>query len=427
MLVAAVLNVAFLTTIFYWLWKREQDPLKKYFVFGLLFKLMAGISLGLLYTYYYDVGDTFLYFQDGQKLAQLARTDIGSYIAFLWSGDESYSIWTDLIYKQPRAAFLAKITSLFSLITYDNYWIISLYFSAISFVTAWFLVKSIIAFYPAAQTSAIIGFLFFPSVVFWSSGVIKESLAMAGLFYISYFFLKVWKKRDRSLMEWLVAALSVWVVWNLKYYYLAIYLPVAATALVVRFLIVRIKVNSVLLKVGLWLIVFIVPLVVVSRVHPNFYPERFMGVVVTSYYEFQAISSPEDVIHYDSLEPTLMSIVRNIPWALLSGLFRPTIIEAQNVLQFFISIENTILIIFVVSTLLNIKSIVQSRNRLLLFSMLMYSLLLCVFLALSTPNFGTLSRYRVGFLPVLVFLVTIKNPLINTIVNQIGKGTLFRR
>jgi hypothetical protein len=42
-----------------------------------------------------------------------------------------------------------------------------------------------------------------------------------------------------------------------------------------------------------------------------------------------------------------------------------------------------------------------------------YCIVLCVFLALSTPNLGTLSRYRVGFLPFLIFLLAYRNPLID--------------
>jgi len=37
---------------------------------------------------------------------------------------------------------------------------------------------------------------------------------------------------------------------------------------------------------------------------------------------------------------------------------------------------------------------------------------LAVFLALSTPNFGTLSRYRVGFIPFFVFLTACGNVLL---------------
>jgi hypothetical protein len=42
-------------------------------------------------------------------------------------------------------------------------------------------------------------------------------------------------------------------------------------------------------------------------------------------------------------------------------------------------------------------------------------MLLAIFLALSTPNFGTLSRYKIGFFPFLVFLTLYKNPLLGKI------------
>ena len=41
-----------------------------------------------------------------------------------------------------------------------------------------------------------------------------------------------------------------------------------------------------------------------SILHPNFYYERFIEVVVSSYYEFQAISNADDLIHYNALEST---------------------------------------------------------------------------------------------------------------------------
>jgi hypothetical protein len=159
-----------------------------------------------------------------------------------------------------------------------------------------------------------------------------------------------------------------------------------------------------------------------SLLHPNFYYERFIEVVVSSYYEFQNSSSPEDLIHYNALEATSSSILQNSPWALFSGLFRPAITEARTALQWFIAIENLILLILTVGALSRLTKLIKSQHRLLLFSILMYASLLCIFLALSTPNFGTLSRYRVGFLPYLVFLMTIENPLIN----KLMKLKIFR-
>lgn len=414
----AILNVGFIIFISYQIWRKEQTPLRKFFWPGLLLKLTAGIGLGLVYSYYYTVGDTFNYFNDGVRLANLARTDIGSYLSFLWSSDESLPIWPELIYKQPRAMFLSKITSIFCVLTADNYWIISLYFSSITFFCSWLLVKKITALHPSAELAAVISFLFFPSVVFWSSGVIKESIAMASLFFLCCIFIKIFRKENLHVGAWLVMFVSLWLLWNLKYYYLAVFLPVVITTLITQLLLSRLTVQRTALKIVLWSFLFIIPLLLVSILHPNFYPERFMQVVVSSYYEFKSLSDPEDLIHYTSLKPTPWSMLQNLPLALASGLFRPFLTEAKTTLQFFVAVENGILLIFTMLAFVQIRKLVQSKYRILFFSMLVYSLMLCAFLALSTPNFGTLSRYRVGFLPFLVFLLTIENPLINKLITS---------
>ena len=418
--IVALLNIAFLGFIFYRVWRVEKIPLRRFFWPALSLKLIAGIGLGLVYSHYYSTGDTFNYFNDGVKIARLATEDVVAFVRFLWAGDDSFSLSSDLLYKQPRAMFLAKVTSVFCLLTANNYWVISLYFSAISFVSAWLLVRKIVE-RNNLLAPAVVSFLFFPSVVFWSAGIIKESLAMAALFFLSFIVLKIWRREKIKLMEWTLAIIAMWILWNLKYYYLAIFLPVVCTSLLVREIFKYYTPKSSLQKIGLWCGVFVVPVVLVTMLHPNFYPERFMGVLVSSYYEFVALSNPNDIIHYHALEATPFSVVMNMPLALVSGLYRPFLIEVQTVFQFFIALENLVLLILSLTALVQIHRGI-GRERLLLFSILIYTILLCIFLALSTPNFGTLSRYRVGFLPFLVFLLTLENPLIIRIMSS----NLFR-
>jgi len=155
--IVAVLNIGFLTFIAYRIWRKNVSAIRKFFWPALLFKLIAGILLGVMYAYYYTVGDTFNYFDDGVKLATIARSDVKSYLGFLWSGDSTSSVWSELLYKQPRAMFLSKITSVFCILTFDNYWIISLYFSAISFFCTWQFATKIVAFYPHAEVAATMG------------------------------------------------------------------------------------------------------------------------------------------------------------------------------------------------------------------------------------------------------------------------------
>src|SRR5688572_26809270 len=271
-----VLNLAFLLFISYRIWSREKSSIRKFFWPAFVLKLVAGVCLGLVYTYYYSVGDTFLYFQDGARLATLAKTDIASYFRFLWAGDESFPVWSELIYKQPRALFLSKVTSVFCLLTADNYWVIALYFSAIAFLGSWYLVKKINDSFEGVQPATILGFLFFPSVVFWSAGVIKESMAIAALFFLSIIFLKIWRREKIMWIEGFLTVTSLWIAWNLKYYYLAIFLPIVFTTFTFKYLRTKFTVKNLWAKVMLWCVIFVIPLVLMSILHPNFYYERFI-------------------------------------------------------------------------------------------------------------------------------------------------------
>jgi hypothetical protein len=104
------------------------------------------------------------------------------------------------------------------------------------------------------------------------------------------------------------------------------------------------------------------------------------------------------------------SVLYQAPKALISGLFRPFLWEAWNVFQVLVAVENLILAALFLTSIPRWKEIFTGGNSLLVLSVLVYVVLLCVFLALSTPNFGTLVRYRVGFLPFFVLLMSINNP-----------------
>jgi hypothetical protein len=373
--------------------------------------------------YYYQItADTFLFFEDSKKLTGLARTDFLSYMKFLFFDDPSHPLWTEIVFQQSRSLFIVKITSLFGLITLDNYWIISLYFSVLSFIGAWRLTTCIVESFPSAKTAAVTAFLFFPSVVFWSSGLIKESIAMAALFFLSAAVVRIWVGKQLPWWEWVLVIFSAWIEWRLKYYYLAGFLPVAAAALITRRLSHTWHLKGVMIKSLLWIATFVFPLALISSLRPNFYPARILHVIVSNYREFNAMSHAEDVIEYPSLEPTVSSVLTNVPRAIVAGIFRPFPWEAHTVFQWMIALENLILLLLCITSVRNITLLVKSPQRLLLCSILLYVGVLCVFLALSTPNFGTLSRYRISFLPFLFLLISIENPLVKKLSDLIQRS-----
>ena len=149
----------------------------------------------------------------------------------------------------------------------------------------------------------------------------------------------------------------------------------------------------------------------VSILHPNFRYDAILQVVVANNHDFNSISNSESIIHYYQLQPTVLSVLINAPWALLSGLFRPVIGETGSLMGIAASCENLVIMILFISSIYGVAKNKQSPSILVL-SVIVFIVILCIFLALSTPNLGTLSRYRVGFLPFFIFLITYQNPLV---------------
>ena len=407
-MVLTILHIILIFGLAILLWKKQASPLKGIFWAALGVKLVAGVSLGLLYTYYFPVADTFVYFKDASRLAELAREDVSAYLELLFFGRHVETV--PLTFREPRALFLTRFTSVFNILTGDNYWVSGLYFSLISFIGAWFLVKTIAAHIPSATSAAAVAFLFFPSIVFWTSGLLKESLAMAALFFLAALFLKAWFEHKLPHWGYVLAVISLIVLWNLKYYYVAVFLPVAFTSLIYCFFERKIRTRRAV-RVFIWCGIFVLLLMIISFLHPNFNADRILGVIVANNAAYSEFSDPGDYIHFEDLRATPLSILMNAPWALFSGLFRPLFWEAQTMVQFVAGVENTFLLIVFAAALLRVKKILSSPHRLLIASVLVFVVLLCVLITLSAPNFGTLSRYRAGYLAFFVFVMLCDHPV----------------
>jgi hypothetical protein len=370
---------------------------------ALMLKLMAGVGLGLLYINHYGSGDTLSFWHDGVKIADLFLADPLGAMSFTWDEANLPDFTQSLLEQTPRSLFFSKICGIAALLTLDNYWAMASLLSISSFGGAWFLFRELEKTWPSERNAAIIAVLFFPSVTFWSSGLIKESAGLAALHVLVGLGLSAnrgWPYGWKSLP---IALAAVWIGWNLKYYWMGIFLPVAIPTLMVM-MVSRWKPALRRYDLLLWTALFVLLMTAATHSHPNFYTSRFLDVIYESNLEFARLSDPPRIVQYLNLEPTVASMVMNAPTALIAGFFRPFIWEAFNALSLLASIENLVLLLLVLQALPVLRAVLVSSNRVLIVAALIYVLLLTTFLALSTPNFGTLSRYRIGAVPVLVFL-----------------------
>jgi len=397
---------------------QAESATKRFFVPALLLKILGGVFFGIIYSYYYRISDSHAYFFDAVSIAELASRDFYSYVNFLVDG-ENHHLNEVLIFKAPRAVFLSKLCSVLVLTVGESYWLLTLSVSVLTFFPAWYFFQHFSKQFTNHRVTAFVALFVFPSVVFWSSGIGKESFAVAGLLGLSALALKMYSGERIKWWEYILSLFFIWLIWSLKYYYLAVWLPIAVAVVLVH------RVFKPKAELTFFFVLLLLLLLATGLVHPNFIWKHFIDVIVVNYQQLLLSSDPGDAIHYYKLgEETsramsLFYIIINAPWALFSALFRPFLWEVNSAMQLAASIENVVLFGLLVGCWPGYRHLVQKNPyRLLAIGLLTYSVILLVFLGLSTPNFGTLSRYRVGCLPFLLIILLMHNGWFQTLLRK---------
>ncbi len=364
-------------------------------IFGsaLIMKLIAGMMVGWIFYNYYQSGDTILFFEESKKIASLPWSE---YVETLRAPS------TYLTSNRPRVLFFTKLLSFFTLITGGSYWLASLYLSLISFLASWFLVTTLIRITPANKNPVIFCFFFIPTIVFWSSGILKDSITFGALLYLVAISIKVYYSKKVPLLEWLIACVALFVLFRVKHYILISFIVFAGLVVFTKL----IKETNLVRRITAFSI-GILAIVATQFVHPYL---RFDRLALTVYETNQAILEKSDPINRLNLEiekPALESIAKHIPMAVQIGLFRPSVFDHSTIWGWLHRLENLLLLfLFALSIILYFKIKPKIEVPLIL-SAVVTIILLATMLALSTPNFGTLVRYKNAFLPFFFLLCSI--------------------
>jgi hypothetical protein len=398
----------------------RKSPLKQFFWSGWAVKMFAGIALGLVYTYLYAYkGDTFAYFDEAQSLSNLFKNNSDGFWKVFWNNDFS-NISADTLKlhfkltSQPRAFAIAKILMPFCYLANGNYWIVSLYCSFLSFFGMWKVANSLVKIFPNTHLTSAISFLYFPSIVFWSSGVSKEAFVMLALGLSISFLLKLMYVRKFSSWLFLAFCAAMYFLFLVKYYYLIAFIFGISIWFFLEF-IRFLNVKKLYFSHKKYSIIFTLLLIfpftflllgIMSTVHPNLSLHHFLEALLQNHDATLRVTHHQGFIHFYNLEATWTSILLNLPIALFSGLFEPFMWQTLNIQSFLIGIENNFLLVLLFFSLSKVRSWYQKAIQTPIFwGLLAYILVLAIFLAFSSPNWGAISRYKIAFMPFWVYLL----------------------
>jgi hypothetical protein len=405
------LHLIILFTLSYFLFKSASEKIKPFYWYLLGVKLLCGILYGLIYKFYFGYGDTFTYFNESIKIAGVASESFSNYCQLLFFDKLPEDLQLSFtLFNNPRAYWICKVISPLQILTLHNYWIISLYLSLFSFYGILFLAQVLLKIFPESKGWILISFFLFPSFVFWSSGLSKESLAIGALFYLIGVCLSIVHQIKIVWFHWIVFALFLWIEWKIRFFYLAVFLITIGFYTFVVFLNRKFKWSKAY-KVLIGTALFLILVWGISEsdftLDFEYFPEYLQIAYQTDFDK-----NPANAIVYYNFQPTFKSILINSPLALFSGLFRPFLSDINSFPMAFVALENFLILLLFILKLKKIPgSSVEEK------AIWAYIFLLSIFLALASPNFGSLTRYKVAFIPFLLFLLLKENSLVSRLFN----------
>jgi hypothetical protein len=249
------------------------------------------------------------------------------------------------------------------------------------------------------RRSLLIGLLLVPSVVFWSSGVAKEAVALAflgGLAASAYRF-----SRGSFFLGAIGAGLCGLGVAMLKPYILFPFILASA----VWFYSSRRNKGSMALSplyLGLAVALAVVGLAAMGSLFPEYGVSKVGETTALQQELGQQAGGSSYIEMGDPEAKSLAKQLRFVPLALINALFRPMMFEARNAPTFAAALESTLLTVFVIVIVWRFKwkkvrQVVAESPTLMFCVVFLFTFATAV--GLATTNLGTLSRYRMPMMP----------------------------
>ncbi|MEY3450764.1 MAG: hypothetical protein RL711_589 [Bacteroidota bacterium] len=391
----------------------RSEPLSKLYYPTLVLKVVAGIALGMLYKFHYGYGDTLGFDKDTIEIVSHIKSYPSDFFRILFLSQCKYNFHIHEFYPRFSATYLLlKICAVFYLITNNSYWLTGMYLSLFSFIGMFSLANVMVKLFPKTHWEAAIAFLSFPAVIFWSTGLMKESIVEGCMGFVVAMILG--RFRGLVYLKWLHYALMlVLLYWlfKIKFYYFIVLIPVLLMGIAWA----KTPTWKWYVKLGLMCLFLFLGSLIVSKLHIHLDPQKVSGVIVVNHNDnygfcFDSFSGgsmdAKGIIMYDHLHNSAGNLLVNLPNAWFSSMFRPLPFDASNALQLIFAMLN--LGMLVLALLCVQKALIEKKIwRIEAVMCVAYFSVLGVCMAFASPNMGTLARYKVGYLPFLIYLLLV--------------------
>jgi len=393
-----------------------HEPEYRHFLWGLYAKVVGGVAFSLIYFYYYAGGDTIAYYFSALSMTHLATNDFIAFLKVLFGPNDLQHISLfssldvkplDYIYYDNRTFMLVRFVSPLVLLGFRSYLLTTLLISSICYIGIWRCYHTMVGYFPSLTNKLAIAFLYVPSVIFWGSGIMKDTVTLSAACWWVYAFDRIFFKKDRIIGNSVSLAVAAYLMVMLKpYMFIAIFPMTALWVLYFRV----VQIRNALIRLA------VLPLALIAMAGGSYFTLANLGdnmgkfsldqVLETTVVLQNDMKRAEEYGHnyFDlgEFDGTMSGVVKLAPKAINAAFFRPYLWEVPNVVVAFSAMENAIMLMLTVWVFLRAgprfiwRSIVGNP---LVMLCIIYSVFFAFMVGFTTPNFGALVRFKIPMIP----------------------------
>jgi hypothetical protein len=413
--------------IFYFIFKRFRknytDPvLKMYHAQGFWIKSLL-VLVFALFNWKLSPGDSYVLYQvEGQNIYSLILKDVSNIkLIFVKASDFDESLlrsfWNRGYLLGDANFMVVRLVTVISFFTFGKYLLTNLVFSLLAFTGAWKLFLFFYEQYPHLHKKFAIAILYLPTFIFWSSGILKDSICVAAMGWITYSLYQVFIRKTDVIKSVVILLIFGSLLWVIKPYILISYVPFFMLYLVLKNVSFF---NNKAVKLVLAPILIIGCVFAFSKIMTNLQEEMGQYAVesltknvknMNQAYANQNQENSSMFSYGTEFDGSVAGLAKMAPIFIGTTFFRPFLWESKKISTMLSSFEGMFFMVFTIMVLFTagFKTTLQTltKNPLALYCLL-FSLIFALFVGATTLNFGSLCRYKIPCTPfylIALFLI----------------------
>ncbi|NCG30799.1 MAG: hypothetical protein GWP27_10070, partial [Bacteroidetes bacterium] len=368
---------------------------RTHFTIGLTARIGGGIMYGLIYLFYYGGGDTTAYFNTAIPFLNLIVQDplLGIQLFFDAYSIENYSVFTEstgfpyrYIYADISTFTVSRIITPFLLFGLKSYFLTTILFSTITYLGTWKLYVLFKRLAPSSDNLALFSALLFPSVLFWGSGISKDTITYTSLAYVVYAFYFTFIVKEVKIWRIVIAVAGALLILLIKPYIFLILFPGALVWVFhdriqkIRYRFVRAAIVP--LTALITALIFGITFSNLSPILGDYSAENILQKALITQDDLKRDYYGGNTFDIGEIDPTIVGVLSKFPIATFYGFFGPTLLDVNNPVMLFSALENTFLL-FLTIAVFAFRSPLETIRKLMSNPFFSFCLLFCLFLGFA--------------------------------------------